>query len=290
MKSEPRFVIHTPDFNEDVGGVILLHKLCYMLNDLGYQAVLWPGDQRPVSKYLRFLNRDRALVLSKDYPAQVIKSHELAEHDIVIYPEVVRGNPLKHPHVVRWFLHKPGYHTGEIDYGKDELYFFFDSHSDDPSINTNPDNKLSLLAIHPAYVNRGEDRSGSCYLVRKGKGKQLVHDLDGSLKIDGLNHEEIANIFNRASVFYSYDEMTMYSQFAALCGCVSVVIPESYKCREDWVAKHPISRYGIAYGLDDIDHAIQTQHKVREFFKRQEEISIQEIHQFVKKTILFFEF
>lgn len=290
MAIEPRFVIYAHDFDENSGGIIVLHKLCYMLNCLGHRAIVWPANQRPISRYLQIFKKKRKLVLSKDYPVLVAKPHELHENDIVVYPEIVNGNPLRHPNVVRWFLHKPGYHTGVIDFGENELYFFFDSHSNDASINPNPENKLSLLAINPAYVNRGEARSGSCYLVRKGKNKPFVHDLNDSVKIDGLSHEKTAEVFNKSVIFYSYDEMTMYSQFASLCGCISVVIPESYSCRKDWVENHPISKYGIAYGLDDIEHAIQTQHKVKEYFISQEEVSTFEIQRFVQKSKNFFKF
>ena len=86
-------------------------------------------------------------------------------------------------------------------------------------------------------------------------GKPRIAETRGAIPIDGLSHEEIADIFNRCSVFYSYDEATFYSQYAAICGCLSVVVPGLYSSREEWVASHPIARYGVAYGLDDLDHA-----------------------------------
>ena len=40
---------------------------------------------------------------------------------IVIYPEIVFGNPLGAKNVVRWFLHNPGFFSGKIYYGQNTL-------------------------------------------------------------------------------------------------------------------------------------------------------------------------
>jgi hypothetical protein len=255
---------------------------------MGYNAHIWPMGQRPIWKFYKILYKKREMVLSEDYPVSVVGPRSIRETDVVVYPEITAGNPLGLSRVVRWFLHKPGYHTGVVDYGKHELYFFFDSHSNDASINPNLDNKLSIVSLNTLYVNKGLNRCGSCYLMRKGQDRKIVHNLEGSIKIDGLSHKEISDIFNRTKTFYSYDEMTMYSQYAALCGCNSVVIPESYDSREEWVKQHPIGKYGVAYGFDDIDHAVQTQHKVKEFFEEQEQLSLCEIIRFVEKIKTFF--
>ena len=88
-------------------------------------------------------------------------------------------------------------------------------------------------------VTKSNTRSGSCYLVRKGRDKTPVHPPD-AIRVDGLPHEEVAKIFARCERFYCYDEATMFSQFAVLCGCLSIVIPGIYQSRADWVAARPI--------------------------------------------------
>jgi len=260
-----------------------------MINQLGYVALLWPMTSTRSGWIKNFFNRKKSnFSVSKFYPSTIAQQSNLLSNAIVVYPEVVSGNPLKHKNIVRWFLHKPGYHTGTINFGEGELYFFYDQHSDDPAINSEQTNKLSVVALNPAYKNLNQSRSGSCYLVRKGKGKALVHDTRNSVKIDGLSHAEVARIFNSSEFFYSYDEMTFYSQYAALCGCVSVVVPESYANREEWVLNHPIGRYGVAYGEADIPHALETAHLLEKHFAEQEEISIKEVQNFIDKSINFF--
>lgn len=290
----PTYIVYAPDYDENSGGGIVLHQLCHTLNQLGERAFLWPMNRayQPGSRFRRNqITAPETFRVSQSFSTPVASQKEVGRDSVVIYPEVTSGNPLAARNVVRWLLHKPGYFTGIIDYGKKDLFFKFDDYCDDTRITGGKAGRLCLFALDPRYEDRGSGtRSGSCYLVRKGKGKALVHDLNDSIQIDGLRHDEIADIFNRATTFYSYDEVTMYSQFAAICGCVSVVIPTQYKNREEWVRDHPLSRYGIAYGLDDIEHASQTRHLVSDHLKELGREGIRSVEAFVESTCSHFGF
>lgn len=292
MLRKPNFIIYAPPFKDDSGGIIVLHKLCHMLNALGYDACLWPNQLgvRPTFwKKLRRSIRKPPYAISPEYDSPIAKKTDLHDSSIVLYSEVDYGNPLAAKNVVRWLLHKPGFHTGVVNYGKDELIFFFDDYCLEPGYSVKPENKLFVLSLNSCYQSDGaEQRSGSCYMMRKGKGRQIIHDLTDSIQVDGLSHRETAEIFRKSQYFYSYDELTLYSQYAALCGCISIVIPDKFATREEWVEKHPISRYGIAYGLDDMDHAIQTRHKVAEYFAELEAESRQTVIRFANSAIQHF--
>lgn len=294
MNTKRCYLIFVPPYDENAGGSIVLHKLCHTLNQLGEEAYLWiaPYPWNDNSMRARLKRAYNRLFLPfgrcQNYQTPVANRALLKRNPIVVYPEVVSGNPLKGANVVRWFLHKPGFHTNVIDYGKNELYFFFDKFCNDTNINSDESNELFLITLNPLYTNTFQRRSGSCYMMRKGRGKAIIHDTRDTIQIDGLSHREIAAIFNRTEFFFSYDEYTMYSQFAALCGCISIVIPLSHRSREEWVEKHPISKYGIAYGMDDIAHAKRTMHKVREYFDDLEKESITTVTNFIEKTSIYF--
>lgn len=131
-----KFIIYAPHYNDQSGGAIVLHKLCDSLNRLGYEASLWPWSKprfmwRRIHAYLpkifynytvgcfrgKFINR-RALYAP-------IATHSDLNNSIVIYPEVIDGNPLLATRYVRWFLHKPGFHTGLERTFDRELYFYY---------------------------------------------------------------------------------------------------------------------------------------------------------------------
>ena len=37
-----RYIIFTPSYDENIGGIVVLNKLCSLLNDLGEDAYLYP--------------------------------------------------------------------------------------------------------------------------------------------------------------------------------------------------------------------------------------------------------
>lgn len=60
--------------------------------------------------------------------------------------------------------------------------------------------------------------------------------------------------------FLSFDPFTFMSIIASLCGCVSVVKKISIISYEEWMKCDPFLKYGIAYGNEGIEHALNTQH------------------------------
>jgi hypothetical protein len=126
-------------------------------------------------------------------------------------------------------------------------------------------------------------------MVRKGRDKSFVHPPD-AIPLDGLSHDEIAAAFNSTEIFYCYDEATLYSQYAALCGCLSIVIPGLYPDRAAWARARPIARYGVAYGLDDVGHAINTQHLVFHDLQRHADMGRASVARFVGLTRAHFGF
>lgn len=204
-------------------------------------------------------------------------AHEIADNDeyVVIYPEVVMGNPLKAKNVVRWLLHTPGFHTNQTNYGPNELYFRFSVETpyfSHPG-STTSDQFLTVVHFPTEIYNMdgaSHDRQGTAYCIRKGVGKKIVHDLSDSIGIDGKSHEEIAQIFKRAKTFYCYDTRTAYYYFASLCGCETIVIPDEGVSEEEWLP-HQASRVGIRYGIDSPKNYSQsTPEDVRKFLAQEE--------------------
>lgn len=263
----PHFIIYGFSYDETSGGAIALHLLCERLNQMGEKALIWPAG-RSTSPLLRALKSFKSRIrrgcrLSDDsfetgpFTNKIATAADL-ENAIVVYPEVISGNPLNSRSVVRWFLHRPGYHTGEASYGPGELYFFYQDAFNDSAINLDTENRLTLTYLNPAYTNRNPGpRVGTCCLVRKGKDRVTPQDLEGKLCVDQMTHGEIAAAFNHHEYLHSFDTYSMYSVFAAICGCVPVIEPMPGISREQWFPKET-DRYGLAYGWDDVGWARET--------------------------------
>ncbi|WP_256383790.1 WavQ [Photobacterium toruni] len=272
-----KFIIFSPSYNENSGGIIVLHHLCHLINssDLNVEAYIKPYHNNYImtgdigsdfKSYLKIVFsklRNKVKFYSKDIFNTPLHKGGIKEDDIIIYPEITVGNPLKAKNIIRWLLHKPGYHTGNICYGVGELYFKYQSglvNRFDIELN-----KLSNKELYTPYIpldiynmnDSSSIRSGCSYSIRKGKDKILDKHPDDAICIDNLSHVEISKIFKKVKRFISYDAYSAYIGFAVLCGCEVIVIPEAGISKIEW---QPVEqkRYGIAYGFDDLEWANKT--------------------------------
>jgi hypothetical protein len=205
---------------------------------------------------------------------------------------VIYGNPFNAKHIVRWFLHKPGFHTGRTEFGVNEFHidfnqFLLDHYSDENHVSAS-----KLHVVHYPFetynldgVPEEDARKGVAYCVRKGVVDPDV-DLADAICIDGLGHSETAEILKKVKYFYSFDPYTAYSQFAALTGAISLVIAPDFD-RKDWY-QNDADRYGIGFGIDDEEWAISTRHLVAPLLKQRENDAKESVRNFIEETHDFF--
>jgi hypothetical protein len=307
-KSKKFILIYAEPYSDMVGGIVALHKLCHMINEAGRNAYLLP-------MYAQFRidvgsTQERAINLAKTISLQdrytlkpglntpvidprIYTKIPTLEDVVVLYPEIICGNPLDARHVVRWFLHDPGHFTKKVYYHTGELYFCYGPETKPVII---PGSKLSKTFLEaPDYPlehyntrDWSEQRSGTAYLLKKGRHKPICHPLEDSILIDGMSHAETAAIFKRVKRFISYDSRTAYSKFAALCGCESVVIPDRGVSEDEW-CPDPFLRAGIAYGFDNVEAAKGQMALVEEYFAQRDEVARASVASFLDEVDAYFD-
>ena len=113
-----KYIIYTPIYKADSGGIIVLHKLCAMLRDLGYEAMIWPSRKpllrelatlKGLKRHIRWYTKvlPRHLTGKEDIKSPynlAVAGNADIKNSVVIYPEVIKGNPLRAGKVVRWSL------------------------------------------------------------------------------------------------------------------------------------------------------------------------------------------
>jgi hypothetical protein len=266
------YIIWTPSLKLNSGGVTLLHRLGYMINSLGYEAYLWPAD-----------NNFETFLTNIKYGNKLAEGNMINNDAIIVYPEIAVGNPLNAKYVVRWLLNKPGKLGGNGVFDKNDMVFYLsDAFVED-------ERKINYLKISELYgkmfIDRNLDRKGSCYVMRKGKNRKVVHDLNESVEIiDSTPSEELVRLFNEKRFFYCYDDASFLSLQAALCGCISIVIPKDGISAEEWLGYSKTRKYGIAYGEENIEHAIMTMDKVRFHLESLETEFYRNVKNFIVKT------
>jgi len=233
--------------------------------------------------------------VNKDFNTPVIfpnPDNHFGEDWVVIYPEVTFGNPLRAKNVVRWLLHNPGFHTGKIYYGTNELHVAYSSAISKFQFPGSKTSSLTLEVIDIPFKfyyppETYQSRSGIAYSIRKGKVVDAPFSIDDAILIDGKSHFEIGEIFRSVEMFISYDPLTLYSSLAVLCGCNSVVIPSKGIHEEDW-QPDARRRYGIAYGFENIGRSKSTAHLALEGLHAIEKDSTRLVVEFVTEVHKYF--
>ncbi|WP_149588807.1 hypothetical protein [Tabrizicola flagellatus] len=284
MKVGLPIVVWASDFDENSGGSIVLHTLAHRLREAGQEAFLWNERAETFAERRRKLGKlgfalqqanRRRLARRRGtaplpyadkvvcHPSMPVPTWKRSRGDgcIALYPEIIDGNPLGAPHVVRWLLHRPGFHDAKARFGPDELTFHYQEAFAEGLPGFSPDNLLQVRWLRTdIYRNEGlPGRSGRCRMVRKGSATfrpEMAKD-DAAPLLDNMSHTEIAAIFNRCEYFYCHDPHTMYLYYAALCGCIPVVVPQPGLDAASWRAGFELKR-GVAYGEAEIPFAIET--------------------------------
>jgi hypothetical protein len=244
-----KFVIYTYDYNPGVGGIKVMHKLCDMLNNNGFEAYLMP------------INVQADFYTCADYNTPLITQevYDNLDQAVVIYPEGIHGNPLNAKNIVRWILGPFDQQAAETYSKSDLVYWYMDYYYNEYL--GQKENQLFLSEFHSdIFTNVGYDRIGSCYTIRKANPTTLIHPeesyfipFEAAGDLIGL-----AELFNKTKKFYCYDNYTFLYVQAAMCGCVSIVVPDGTKTKEEWLNGSQLNKYGIAYGEDDIPRALET--------------------------------
>ncbi|MCX5510534.1 glycosyltransferase [Pseudomonas sp. BJa3] len=250
------YYIYAPDYRRSSAGIRVLHMLCDALNRSGQEAYV------------------TAAVLNPDLMTPRLSADIIARHDaqglspIVIYPEIIDGNPLNGNTVVRYLLNRPGFLHGQGLYDEDDILFSYTKPlllpgmSDDRVLYLpGPDLTVFCPPADPAKRIPGK----VCYY--QGRSGQAPID-PALLPADAIeitsrwpqSWEELADLFQQCEYFYCTEASALAGE-AALCGCLGVVIPN------EWAPlKLESTAYGVAWGTEpaEIDRARSTNHLLRE--------------------------
>ena len=106
--------ICAPPYENGSAGVMVLHELCHTLVQLGYAAhiVMMSSDGFRVSTEENLYDpKLKKLYFSNEEDARNWFNYT-RDYGVVLYPEIIPGNPLEAKHVVRYFLNGDGVLTG----------------------------------------------------------------------------------------------------------------------------------------------------------------------------------
>ncbi|MDA8127761.1 MAG: hypothetical protein M0Z73_03535 [Betaproteobacteria bacterium] len=285
QRRHPYYIV-TPRYVRTSAGIKVLHLLCHALNRAGERAYL--------------ITHPYCLPQYATHPELItpLLTKATVEHDfatglapIVVYPEIVRGNPFKAPFVVRYVLNFPGLLGGDSQYGTDEFCIAYSENL----ARSIPSSRLTLFV--PASDPRTfspvpeQERRGTCFYAGKYKyhhGGELFDITRDSTEItrdfpDSPTQPQIADLFRRSELFYCYENSALAIE-ALLCGCPVVFLPNPYFDRVIAAEEHGWD--GIAWGTDpdEIARAKRTVHLARDNFLHYFDAFHEALGEFITRT------
>lgn len=240
--------LHSPyyiwgfNYRETSSGIRVLHYLCHALNELGFEAYIHAGAVNP---------NLRTPVLTDE----VIATHfKQGRKPIVVYPEVVDGQPLGVGVAVRYLLAKAGFVDGPKRFRDDEIYFaYMQEYVSELPVS----GLLSIPASDTGYFHPGDDkatpRTGRYLFLNRylERGGELTPETAGCIEISQRTPrtlEELGVLFRSAEVLFCYEASSIATE-ARLCGCPVVYLPNAVMMPE--FPDNPLGRDGTAWGYSE---------------------------------------
>ena len=271
------YYVYAPDYLETSSGVFVLHQLCHALNLAGMEAYVTAAGRNPRLRTPRMTS-------------EVASAHLAAgQTPIVVYPEVVTGNPMGAPVVARFILNRPGLLGGEARYAPEELLF---THSQEFL----PEGMRAESLLVPAFdlelfrpdgrpdaERRGRYVYASRYLARGGV---LDEETRGLLQLSyraPLPLNQLAGIFRSAERLYAYERSAICTE-AMLCGCPVIYVPNEH------LRERPTAEFfgdaGAAWGSEpaEVARAVASLPRVRERLLELERDFWRQLRHFVEVT------
>jgi O-antigen biosynthesis protein len=240
------YLIVSPGYAQNSAGIRALHYLCHFLNEEGLArasmstALVNPGLNTPIFDRTSF----------KD------------EQTIVIYPEVVSGNPVGSSRVVRYVMNKPGYLGGGDTTYPDTDFVWVYSATFLPWAREATKQEiipaLHIPTIDPElFKDDGRERKGIVFYRGRKRGDISVPDwLEGATEITGVippSRQAVADLLKGAELFVSF-VMSALGGEASLCGTPALMLdkPTLDLSGAEWGLN------GIAYSREEVETARAT--------------------------------
>jgi hypothetical protein len=217
-----RFVVWTPNFVKNCGGIRALHSLAYELKARGCEVELANSTNTDPEKSIPFYNK------------------HMNNNTIAIYPEIIPDNPIHATKIVRWLLAPIGKEW--MDYRKGDQIYSWSGWYGLPILYT------PIIDVR-FFNSLGGESSRSGILTYKAPR------VPGDIEITDNypeNWTKLAELFRTAEYLRCGDNNTALMIEARLCSCpVLMTSPDLF-------TKYVGGNIGVAHSLEELPTAKET--------------------------------
>jgi len=221
------FFIFSPPYTDKSAGIWMLHFLAHTINQIGFNASL-----------VCDLSNDNYLTNEKfNTPVADSSSLDRIDKGIIIYPELVHGNPFNGKNIVRYMLNSEGRCSGRsMNAGPDDVFVAYL-----PEFCSNPAHILHYPIFSEEHFHRRNAqpvlaRKVDAFYIGKGSMYTVCPKLEGMVEITRewpVSKEELGVLLRQIRFLYSYDNVTSLCSDAALCGAIPVLLQDLPVSRQE---------------------------------------------------------
>lgn len=221
-----KFIIVAPPYHAKSAGIVVMHELCDRLNRLGHTAAIIlainsngftsPNEERFFGPGLL----RHAIDTDNEF-------HSFIADGVVIYPEIITGNPVGGRRVVRYLLNKEGAIGGNsMEASEDDFILSFSK-----SFHDKANAHLIKLTRQPIFNTDGskptEERTLDLTYIGKGNNYDQCFVVKDTVEITRLwpqSKKELATLFKQTRFFYTWDAISQTNIDALFCGAAPVFL------------------------------------------------------------------
>jgi protein O-GlcNAc transferase len=229
-----KFIIVAPYYTSKSAGIVVLHELCDSLNKLGHSAtmILTGSGQYTISNDASLYGPGLQWYPLKD----INEFNDFIRDGIVIYPEIVTGNPLNGKRVVRYLLNSEGFVAkNKMEASEDDFILAFSK-----LYHKSPHAYLIKLSFNPLFNSDHSvatlDRPLDLTYIGKGASYNQCFVVPSTVEVTRQwpsTKSELASLFKRSRYVYSWDVLSQTNADAMFCGAIPVFLSpfplESYQ-------------------------------------------------------------
>lgn len=231
--TDTHFIICTPPYARNSAGIVILHELGKTISNLNYSVTFvffdpsnskWFLSTEP-SHYAPNM-QDR---ISKSLSQMEVSLQHALNEGIIIYPEIVSGNPLGARRIVRYFLNKDAAITGVITDTRPNDYILAYS----CSFHDKPNLTLFKPVHDPCFNTENTrpaiERTLSLTYFGKAKYTEPLPVISGSVLISKSwpqTSHELASLLKSSKYLFTWDHVTSLMIDALYCGTHVVLMKE----------------------------------------------------------------
>lgn len=202
-----------------------------------------------------------------------ITTKNIDNKSIVIYPEVVPNNPANSHQTVHWLLNK-------ADIKTDGMIFAWESGMGDYPLLT-----VNIIEMN-VWLPKVIKNNGVAYWVGKGtlNSSVLPPNAKEISRSNFPNRRDLANFIAGLEYLISFDPFSAINIEAAICNTPVIIYSDQKKWSKDEIVSHGWTKYGIGWGIDELEIAKSSVWKAREHYESLLSIFDNRIDNFIELT------